>query len=97
MSEIDQATNTDPRTCTCHPSDSPPDPCQEKFSLTECRVAALVAAMWQLLDDMDQDGLFVSLEAKAHARIAFEPFQDLDAPTPMNLEEAKRIVAASNR
>lgn len=57
---------------------------------------ALSDAMWQLLDDMGKDGQSVCLQAKAQARIAFEPFQDADAPTPMDLEEAKRIIAASN-
>lgn len=42
---LDQAdANTDTRTCTCHPDDNPPSPCPRKFALTECRVAALVAA-----------------------------------------------------
>lgn len=25
------------RPCTCHPDDSPPSPCAEKFALSECR------------------------------------------------------------
>ena len=44
MSDMGQAKNTDTRTCTCHPSDSPPQPCPRKFALTECRIAALIAA-----------------------------------------------------
>lgn len=39
----------------------------------------LVAAMDQLLDDMGHDGLCVCLAAKAQARIAFEPFTELNA------------------
>lgn len=27
------------RTCTCHPDDSPPVPCAQKYALTECRAA----------------------------------------------------------
>ena len=30
----------DTRGCTCHPTDSPPEPCPRKFALTECRAAA---------------------------------------------------------
>lgn len=44
MSDTGQAANTDPRTCTCHPDDNPPRPCPRKFALTECRIAALIAA-----------------------------------------------------
>lgn len=29
-----------PRPCTCHPDDSPPVPCPQKFALSECRSAA---------------------------------------------------------
>ncbi len=28
------------RPCTCHPEDTPPVPCQRKYALSECRVAA---------------------------------------------------------
>lgn len=34
----------DSRVCTCHPTDNPPSPCPRKFALTECRIAALIAA-----------------------------------------------------
>jgi hypothetical protein len=34
---------TDTRPCTCHPDDSPPSPCQRKFSLTECKDAEIAA------------------------------------------------------
>lgn len=33
------AANPDPRSCTCHPDDNPPVPCQRKFALSECRAA----------------------------------------------------------
>lgn len=36
--------NPDPRKCTCHPDDRPPVPCPRKYALTECRIAALLAA-----------------------------------------------------
>ena len=32
---------TDTRSCTCHPDDNPPSPCQHKFSLTECKDAEI--------------------------------------------------------
>lgn len=45
MSENEgQVANFDPRTCTCHPADSPPVPCPRKYALTHCRMAALIAA-----------------------------------------------------
>lgn len=28
------------RPCTCHPTDDPPQPCAQKYALTECREAA---------------------------------------------------------
>lgn len=27
------------RPCTCHPADNPPQPCEQKYALTECRIA----------------------------------------------------------
>lgn len=58
----------------------------------------LVAAMDQLLDDMGHEGTRVCLAAKAQARIAFEPFMELDAAhIYMPLEEAKRIAAEADR
>lgn len=35
------ALGADTRTCTCHPDDSPPKPCQRKYALSECLDAAL--------------------------------------------------------
>lgn len=64
------------------------------WHLTSLRVAALINAMDQLLDEMRDDGLCVSLLAKAKARIAFEPFlvPDFYAECLMSLAEAERIV-----
>lgn len=74
------AVESDPRRCTCHPDDKPPMPCAQKYALRECRLAALVDAMWQLLDDMGP-GQHVCAAAKAQARIAFEPY--IDEPEAM--------------
>lgn len=38
------AENTDTRTCTCPPDDSPPVPCPRKYALTECRTAAALTS-----------------------------------------------------
>lgn len=58
----------------------------------------LIEAMDQLLDDMGHEGTSVCLAAKAKARIAFEPFMELDAAhIYMPLDEAKRIAAESDR
>ena len=55
-------------------------------------VESLVAAMWQLLEDMGKEGQCVCLEAKARARIAFEPFREDDDDIPMTLEDAERVI-----
>jgi hypothetical protein len=59
------------------------------------QIKELSDSMSQLLDDMGREGQSVSLYAKAKARIAFEPFRDLDDdPTAyMNLDHAISIVA----
>lgn len=58
---------------------------------------ALIEAMDQLLDDMGKDGLCVCLQAKAQARIAFEPFMEKNiAEFYMPLAEAQRVVAMAN-
>lgn len=97
LESTESATNSDARTCTCHPSDHPPRPCPRKFALTECRVAALAEAVAQLLDDMGKRGQSVCLAAKAQARIAFEPFRNTDNYSGdgncMSLEEAEEISA----
>lgn len=33
--------NSEYRPCTCHPDDSPPNPCPQKFALSECVTAAV--------------------------------------------------------
>ena len=38
---MDQAATENPRRCTCHPFDNPPQPCPQKFALTHCRAAHL--------------------------------------------------------
>lgn len=58
------------------------------------QIEALAEAMWQLLDDMGPEGRSVCLFAKAMARVAFEPFQDPDARTPMSLDDAVMVLTA---
>ncbi len=48
---------TDTRSCTCHPDDNPPVPCQRQFALTDCRQAAALTGpakvfyeLWQSAD-----------------------------------------------
>lgn len=48
--------------------------------VTPEQVQALADAMWQVLDDMRQNGLSVCLLAKAEARVAYEPFRDKSEP-----------------
>lgn len=35
------AKNIATRSCTCHPADTPPTPCPQKFALFDCRLASL--------------------------------------------------------
>lgn len=63
---------------------------------TQDEIKALADAMWQILDDMGPNGACVCLAAKAQARIAYEPFNDHEAEPPMQLEDARRILAESN-
>lgn len=61
---------------------------------TQEQVDKLAEAMCQLLDDMGKNGLSVCVLAKAHARIAYEPFCDPeDIEFIMPLQAAKNIVA----
>lgn len=62
-------------------------------------INALIDAMDQLLDDMGENGLSVCKLAKAKARIAFEPFRDLDEHSEaiMSLDVAKAIVAVCDQ
>jgi hypothetical protein len=57
------------------------------------QIDALAEAMAQLLDDMGDIGQSVCLEAKARARIAYEPFRTDEMPDWMTLAEAQRIVS----
>lgn len=59
---------------------------------TLVEIDELVDAMGQLLDDMGADGTGVCLYAKAKARIAFEPFRELDWEPNFSLAAAKLIV-----
>lgn len=49
------------RVCTCHPDDSPPTPCPQKFAVTDCRVASLntarIAAAGRIIDIMSGGNL----------------------------------------
>lgn len=62
---------------------------------TRTEIEALADAMDQLLDDMGKEGQSVCLNAKAKARLAFEPFRDPDdaGEFMMSLDDATRIVA----
>lgn len=59
---------------------------------TLVEIDELVDAMGQLLDDMGADGTGVCLYAKAKARIAFEPFRELDDEMEMSLTDAQTII-----
>ena len=61
-----------------------------KYSL---EIRGLIEAMFDLLDDMGPDRMFVSDVSKAQARIAYEPFlADDELEYLMSIEEARRIV-----
>lgn len=54
---------------------------------------ALAEAVWQVLDDMGQDGLCCCLAAKAQLRVAYEPFwTEQDEPMDMSLAVARSIL-----
>lgn len=38
----------DTRSCTCHPDDNPPIPCQRKYALTDCRQAAAAFGLGEI-------------------------------------------------
>ena len=58
-------------------------------------VVPLADAMWQLLDDMGADGLSVCPAAKAAARLAYEPFADVDAPLAYTVADARAVALSS--
>lgn len=45
------------RTCTCHPDDSPPSPCAEKYALSECRNSADERVVEALPQAMREQGI----------------------------------------
>lgn len=47
--------NPDPRACTCHPGDSPPDPCPRKFALRDCRIAHVAMRLRYIADSVSND------------------------------------------
>lgn len=55
-------------------------------------LAALVEAVWQVLDDMDQSGTCCCLAAKAQLRVAFEPYRDPELDLAMPLATAADIM-----
>jgi ElaB/YqjD/DUF883 family membrane-anchored ribosome-binding protein len=63
-------------------------------------IKALADAMWQLLDDMGKNGQSVCLQAKAEARMAFEPFRDKDEgefDSWMSIADAKAVIDDAER
>ena len=61
------------------PPVAPPKP-------SAAQVEALASAMWQLLDDMGENGTCVCGYAKALARVAYEPFLQADFASDPDLE-----------
>lgn len=55
---------TDTRSCTCHPDDSPPSPCQRKFSLTECKDAEIAALRAERDAALKANAIFKKREAE---------------------------------
>ena len=53
MTTIDISPEAVERLCTCHPDDNPPRPCPQKYALTDCRIAALSAALTQSRAETD--------------------------------------------
>jgi hypothetical protein len=49
-----EATAARERSCTCHPDDKPPNPCMQKYALTECRIAELEAEAERLTRERDE-------------------------------------------
>jgi len=42
--------NLDPRRCTCHPDDNPPEPCAQKHALRDCRIAGVARRLRYVAD-----------------------------------------------
>ena len=64
---------------------------------TEEEVAALVKAVWQVLDDMAVSGRSCCEAAKAQLRVAYEPFREDDYADWMSLDAAKAVITDINR
>ena len=67
----------------------------EIVTIAEKQITELADAMWQLLDDMGENGQSVCLQAKAEARIAIDPFLTVDRPECdnwMSLAQAKALI-----
>lgn len=76
------ARGTDSRSCTCHPDDNPPVPCQRKYALTECRIA-------------EKDAQIAALrEALQQAHEAMEAFTDPEGNMPADTGEFRELKAA---
>lgn len=67
----------------------------EYVGVDEPEMRALLAAVWQVLDDMGAEGLSVCPAAKAQLRVAFEPFRGDDDPCDYDLDEARHLVASA--
>jgi hypothetical protein len=65
------ALGADTRTCTCHPGDSPPNPCQRKYALSECLDAALAEDAMQRLTDVQQEMEATSQESRQVEPVAY--------------------------
>jgi hypothetical protein len=57
--------NPDPRRCTCHPDDDPPQPCPRKYALRDCRIAAAAARLRHIADSVPADEVPGELHAVA--------------------------------
>jgi hypothetical protein len=53
--------------------------------------ASLIEAVWQVLDDMGEDGTCCCTAAKAELRLAYEPFKHEDYKGWMSVEAATII------
>ena len=58
------------------------------------QIAALVDAVWQILDDMGGRGTACCQAAKADLRIAYEPFTGDHSPMAYSLNDARKTVEA---
>lgn len=61
----------DTRSCTCHPDDNPPVPCQRQFALTDCRQAATLTGAAKVFHELWQSAER-ELQDRPTAREQFE-------------------------